>query len=326
MDVASYVSDDSSVLAGIYLFSSSGAAPTSHDDALGFWAIAPETTNMEYMAFTDLDDDGAIELIYSPDGAFPAVASLDPSGVLDTDPWDTYDFLIDGRSLTNSPRPTVADVNGDGLDEVILGRDTLDEADRTDWTDDRGSVTIFTVESDGFIQLRYALHGWYAGAYEYELADVNGDGHTDLVAAAASYFLESNSGQVAVIYGPLLDDRGLIAWDSVWEPDARISGTEDDQLIYLRGVGDPDGDGADEFVTWGSGEDSEWYVEYPAEGHVSITEVGRPIEASDGKIWSWVPLTDGSTETTEGVATVFYPDNWSVSDPPQIHIFAGDLP
>jgi len=107
-------------------------------------------------------------------------------------PVQTYDS---GGRFANSV--AVADVNGDGIRDLVVGNQCMSSADCSS-----GAVTVLLGKSDGTFQDAQAFSSGGYSANSVLAADVNGDGVPDvLVADSCLDETCTNNGQVAVLFG-----------------------------------------------------------------------------------------------------------------------------
>jgi hypothetical protein len=168
-------------------------------------------------------------------------------------------FVINGEKeggLSGSSVAGVADVNGDGLDDVIVGAPDRPGSPGKD----RGLSYVVFGKSDsaavelsalgasgaGFI-IRGACDGGYTGSSVAGAGDVNGDGLNDLIVGSDAYYYGSRSeGRSFVVFGKtgtspialsaiLAGDGGFV----VEHVGDRLAGSE----VSVAGAGDVNGDG-----------------------------------------------------------------------------------
>lgn len=107
-------------------------------------------------------------------------------------PTQTYDS---GGRFANSV--AVADVNGDGIRDLVVGNQCVSSADCSS-----GAVAVLLGKSDGTFQDPQAFSSGGYSANSVLVADVNGDGIPDvLVADSCLDGTCANNGQVAVLFG-----------------------------------------------------------------------------------------------------------------------------
>ena len=310
---------------GVYLFDGNPTEGETHADALAAATETPPAFSNGRFAARDLDGDGAIEVVYGDSAYRPVLGILDPSGATTTSDWDSSLLTVEGPSST-VPQAIFADIDGDGVEELLLGQMTTDVNYRTLglWGNVNGSVTVFEVTEDRTFLPRVVYYGEkFLGSLGMDVADVDGDGHVDLIAGDSSNILEDDSWQILGFTGPIeLDSSGVRA-EVGWEAEIRVSGGVHDRLGNFDLLPDLDGDGADGLMAYAQ-ENGPWYIRRLEAGHHRITEVGRATSTDiDGR-----PLVgarglsnvDGSGRT--GAAIQFLEGGYLLV--PRLYI--GDLP
>jgi hypothetical protein len=155
----------------------------------------------------------------------------------------SYDQL--GRSVA------VADVTGDGFDDLVLGSDSATRAEQDD-----GTVAAYLGGPDGFVPVPGSPDAAAAPAWEVDGAgreqlgfslstagDVNGDGYEDIVIGAPFHVgAFDQQGEAQLYYGSPTGLTSAPAW--------RVEGAQADGLFGQRvaGGGDLNGDGYDDVV------------------------------------------------------------------------------
>lgn len=151
------------------------------------------------------------------------------------------------------------DVNGDGLDEFIIGAKNWNNPTKT-WQVNAGAAYLvfgFDRGNNALPTGGLALTG--TKAYEYAgvgvdiVGDLDGDGFADIaVGASGADTNGSESGCVYIINGPVTADVDLAV------ADAEIGGETAGDAIGSRvvGLGDIDGDGFDDFAVGARTEDT----------------------------------------------------------------------
>jgi hypothetical protein len=263
---------------GVYLFDGNPAEGTTQDDALvTFTDAVPGVSNRSF-AFKNLDDERGVVVVYGDDENRPVLRVLDPDGVATSDDWNASLLGVEGYS-SSVPQALFADVDGDGVEELLLGQMTSDVNNRTQglWGTVTGSVTVFEVTEEKEFLPRIVYYGHkFLGSMGLAVADANGDGHADLLAGDSGSILEPNSWQILGFTGPINLATSGVQAEVGWQADIRISGGENDRIGAFDVVPDLDGDGAAGLVAYaGESELGPWYIRALEPGHHRISEVGR---------------------------------------------------
>jgi len=177
----------------------------------------------------------------------------------------------------------VGDVNGDGIDDFILGAPRAENADE-DPNTDRGEVYLIFGTQDGFppvldnanlgsagvkLQSPTINGGGIFGSIVSALGDVDGDGHDDFMVAEPGYRVAH------LYYGGL---GGISASVGISVLDVNQEG---DKLDRLGGIGDINGDGFDDYYVGGYGGNG--YRSFVIFGSASRAAI-NPADFSDGDI------------------------------------------
>ncbi|MEL7086796.1 MAG: integrin alpha, partial [Cyanobacteria bacterium J06597_1] len=260
----------------------------------------------------DVNGDGIDDLIVgAPRGddggsnageAYVVYSSTDPDrGRVDLSALDVADgFIIQGDAATDSAGTSVSsagDVNGDGIDDLIVGAPFGDDGGNAageayviyGTTEQRGTLDLTDLDAaDGFIIQGDAADD-QTGRSVSSAGDVNGDGIDDLIIGAR---LGDDGGGAAgeayVIYGSTDPDRGRIDLSALDAADGFIiqgDAAGDQAGSSVSSAGDVNGDGIDDIIIGalrgddGGVDAGEAYVIYGA-----ATTEGQTIvdDSSDG--------------------------------------------
>ncbi|MER7893706.1 DUF2961 domain-containing protein [Micromonospora sp. NPDC094482] len=229
-------------LADVYVGLSTGSGFAGGAKWHDFFAVGTEMP-----AVGDVNGDGLTDII-----TFTRGENADVYVALSTGSGFGPGLKWHDRFAVGTEVPAVGDVNGDGRDDIVtFTRGTHEQAD------------VYVSLSDG---TRFAEEGWKwhdhfaVGSELPAVGDVNGDGRDDIVA-----FTRGTAGDVFVS----LSDGGRFVQDNWKWHDLFALGTE------LPGVGDFDGDGRADVVTFTRGT--------TADAFVSLSDGGRFVQAT----WKW---------------------------------------
>ena len=197
----------------------------------------------------DFNGDGRDDIVRFTRGTdaasdvFVALANSSGTGFGPEQKWHDH-FAVGGEI------PDVGDFNGDGRDDIV--------------TFTRGeSADVFVSLSDGsrFVQDAWKWHDHFAVGVEIpDVGDFNGDGRDDIVTFTG--------GDAANVFVSLSNGRSFVEDQWKWHDDF-ARGSE------LPGVGDFNGDGRDDIVTFTRGASADVFV--------SVSDGDRFVQAG----WKW---------------------------------------
>jgi hypothetical protein len=197
-------------------------------------------------------DDGAVDVVFGHAGPFSAALSL---GAIDGNIGFTFSGQGAGAMLGNGVAGA-GDVNGDGLDDMIIGSDS-EQSGRgaahvvfgrsTGW-----SATMTPADLDGTVGFRLvgARNNDYLG-FGVGAVDLDADGFSDVVAGSVFGGVSNQGGSASVVYGhagafPAAIDVGTLDGAN----GRRIFGANNFERVGQRpaNAGDVNGDGIDDLM------------------------------------------------------------------------------
>ena len=182
----------------------------------------------------------------------------------------TNGFRLDGAAVSDFSGRAVSgagDVNGDGIDDLIVGAPFADPNGQSsgssyvvfgtssDATGGTGALDLSSLDGTNGFRLDGVAGNERSGARVSDAGDVNGDGIDDLIVAA--YFADPNggdSGSSYVVFGTSSDatgGTGALALSSLDGTNGfRLDGVAaaDRSGVSVSGAGDVNGDGIDDLI------------------------------------------------------------------------------
>jgi hypothetical protein len=211
-------------------------------------------------------------------------------------------FVIQGgldRDRTGYSVSSAGDVNGDGIDDLIVGAIYGNGGDNQYYStgtayviygqsgSDRGTIDLTALEATDGFAIQGAAIADLAGWSVSSAGDVNGDGLDDLIVGAPyNDAAAGNAGRAYVIYGVAGTDRGTLSLDSFSASDGFViegSGEDDRIGLTVSGAGDVNGDGLDDLIVGryegdlGGDDAGEAYVIYGFRNPASATGVPASV-------------------------------------------------
>ncbi len=236
-------------------------------DGSALWTVVPPVSqfvifSLSGLAAGDLDGDGTTEIIVSGffDGRPNRLVAYDNQG---RRRWisEGYSTHPDGTTLTNRDNPTLADLDGDGQPEILVGAHVFDGLGRLRWSGsggqayqsasnrdgvDSGAISIAAdLDLDGTAEVVTGTTAYRAdGSVYWQLDETHADGYP----AVANFDGDDYPEIVVVARGQLRlhEHDGTLIWGPVDLPGAG------DEAGGAPTIADFDGDGAPEIGVAGS--------------------------------------------------------------------------
>jgi hypothetical protein len=167
-----------------------------------------------------------------------------------------HKFIGESRYDYASQVSGAGDVDGDGLDDILIGAagsdvgGTIAGAAYVVLGSSLGGSTTFDLSAADYVLIG-EKPGDYAGAVVSDAGDVDGDGLGDVLVGALDHYGEfSQQGAAYLVLGrQLADHRSLELSQAAYR--LLGSGTDDYAGVSVAGAGDVDGDGLDDVIVGG---------------------------------------------------------------------------
>jgi len=301
-------------LTGVLVFPG-GEGVLSREDALFSWPIAP-SPSPEMNATTpmfrgDPDGDGVpdVVLFVGPrnDGAI-LWHPLDPART-GADEWTTLELWgeTQGRHQAHASLDASADVNGDGMTDLIVGVPYGDPFQRMDTRAGlrsvQGGVAVYEAPVAAGDRPDVVYFGYSATLGASVMgADVDGDGTDDVVAAEASGSMgQPDSGTVWGWLQPQSWTMQSTDWPDVYDADFLYTGDEGNGLAKVQTLTDLDGDGTAEWLVTGESGARHLVQRRPAAGQHAIADLGLMLPSHDDPDTPYTAFFGAPDLTGDGV-------------------------
>jgi hypothetical protein len=214
----------------------------------------PVVPIVESVALGDLNGDGHPDIVVGYNGAWDGIWEQDVNGTMGavavltgngdgsfTAESGCYAAVPSGAGLTNITEVAVADLNGDGHQDVVA-------SNGKDGVGGSGGVTIWYGNGDGTLQSGVNPYPIPGPSNGLAVADMNGDGHPDIVVPDSAnnliYILDGSKSFTSLIGNPVATTAGTPSWPVVADfdgdgtPDVAVSNPAfSGTLLFNDGTG-----------------------------------------------------------------------------------------
>ena len=229
-------------------------------------------------------------------------------------------LVAESSSINQFSVSGAGDVNGDGLDDIIIGASSADPNSNDNsgasyvvfGSTDSGSIALSDIadanNDTGFV-LNGANAGDYSGRSVSGAGDVNGDGLDDILIGASS--ANGNSGASYVVFGK--SDGGIVELSMIDNDDGFVINgvnADDQSGRSVSGAGDINGDGLDDILIGASDADpnsvSNSGASYVVFGKASgsAVELSEVADNNAGFVLNGVTMDDQSGFSVSGAGDV----------------------